>query len=73
MLTFLRILTPGFLFRNSRYAILLIFIAAAVITPTPDIPTMMLFAMPLVGLYLLGTGLSYLVLRLRARSSEPRP
>jgi sec-independent protein translocase protein TatC len=69
-LTFLRILTPGFLFRNTRYAILLIFIAAAVITPTPDIPTMMLFAMPLVGLYFLGIGLSYLVLLGRRRREE---
>ena len=72
-LSLLGLMTPRFLIRNFRYAVLVIFIAAAAITPTPDIPTMMLFAMPLVGLYLLGTGLSYLVLRLRARSSEPRP
>ena len=70
VLTFLHLITPGFLLRNTRYAILLIFIAAAVITPTPDIPTMMLFAMPLVALYFLGIGLSYLVLRMRRRRQE---
>lgn len=66
-LTLLRLMTPGFLLRNFRYAVLIIFIAAAAITPTPDVPTMMLFAMPLIGLYLFGVGLSYLVLRLRRR------
>lgn len=69
-LTLLRLMTPGFLLRNFRYAVLLIFILAAAITPTPDIPTMMLFAMPLIGLYLFGVGLSYVVLRLRARRRE---
>ena len=70
VLTFLRLITPGFLFRNSRYAILLIFIAAAAITPTPDVPTMMLFAGPLIGLYFFGIGLSYVVMWLRRRKKE---
>jgi sec-independent protein translocase protein TatC len=69
-LTLLRVMTPRFLLRNFRYAVLLIFILAAAITPTPDVPTMMLFAMPLIGLYLFGVGLSYVVLRLRARGRE---
>lgn len=70
LLTFLRLITPGFLFRNSRYAILLIFIAAAAITPTPDVPTMMLFAMPLVGLYFFGIGLSYMVIWARRKKES---
>ena len=70
LLTFLRIVTPRFLLRNFRYAVLLIFILAAVITPTPDIPTMMLFATPLIVLYLFGVGLSYVILRMRGRSEE---
>ena len=45
-LTLLRIVTPGFLIRNSRYAILVIFILAAIVTPTPDVFNLMLFAMP---------------------------
>ncbi|MGH6662449.1 MAG: twin-arginine translocase subunit TatC [Rhodospirillales bacterium] len=69
-LTLLRVMTPGFLMRNFRYAVLLIFILAAAITPTPDVPTMMLFAMPMIGLYLFGVGLSYVVLRMRRRNEE---
>jgi sec-independent protein translocase protein TatC len=48
------IVNAKFLFRNLRYAILVIFIVAAVITPTPDILTMMVFALPMLLLYLLG-------------------
>jgi sec-independent protein translocase protein TatC len=71
-LTVLRLMTPGFLMRNFRYAVLGIFILAAAITPTPDVPTMMLFAMPMIGLYLFGVGLSYIVLKMRARDDEDR-
>lgn len=48
----LGLVTPRFMIRNLRYAILIIFIIAAVITPTPDIPTQCLFAVPMIGLYL---------------------
>ena len=69
-LTMLRVVTPGFLLRNFRYALLLIFFVAALITPTPDVPTMMLFAAPLTGLYFLGVGMSYVVIRLRRKREE---
>jgi len=42
-----------------RYAVLIIFIIAAIITPTPDIPTQCAFALPMCGLYLLGVGLAW--------------
>src|SRR5206468_3549615 len=45
-LILLRITTPGFLVRNSRYAVLIIFIIAAIVTPTPDVFNLMLFALP---------------------------
>jgi len=61
-LTLLRLMTPAFLLRNFRYAFLLIVILAAAITPTSDVVNMMIFAAPLIGLYFLGVGLSYLVL-----------
>jgi sec-independent protein translocase protein TatC len=48
----LGILTPKFMIKNLRYAVLIIFIIAAVITPTPDIPTQILFAGPMIVLYL---------------------
>jgi len=60
-LTLLRILRPGFLLTNVRYAILIMFIAAAVITPTPDVFNMTLFAAPMILLFFVGIGASYLL------------
>ena len=59
-LILLRLVTPAFLLRHSRYAILIIFIIAAVVTPTPDIFNMTLFALPMLVLYYLGVFLGYL-------------
>ena len=53
-LTLLRILSPMFLLRHSRYAILGIFILAAIITPTPDVFNLMLFATPMCLLFYVG-------------------
>jgi sec-independent protein translocase protein TatC len=47
------LVTPGFLWRKFKYAILIIFILAAILTPTPDVVTQSLFAAPMVVLYLL--------------------
>ena len=68
-LTLLHIVTPGFLLRNFRYAFLIIVIIAAAVTPTSDIVNMMIFAAPLLALYFLGIGLSYIVIKSR-RSKE---
>ena len=53
LLSRLGLVSAGFLWRNIKYAILIIFILAAVLTPTPDAVTMSLVAGPMVGLYLL--------------------
>lgn len=55
------IVSPKFLWKNFRYAILVIFIIAAIITPTPDILTMCVFATPMLSLYVLSIGISYMV------------
>ena len=60
-LTLLRIVTPGFLLRNSRYAILIIVIIAAIITPTPDVVNLMLFSVPMILLYFVGIFAGYLL------------
>jgi sec-independent protein translocase protein TatC len=54
LLARLGLVTAGFLWRNFKYAVLIIFIVAAVLTPTPDAVTMTLVAGPMIGLYLLG-------------------
>ena len=43
--------TPGFLVRNTKYAILLIFVFAAVLTPTGDPVVLTLMAAPMLALY----------------------
>jgi sec-independent protein translocase protein TatC len=60
-LTLLRVVNPHFLLTHSRYAILAIFILAAVITPTPDAFNMMLFATPMCLLFFVGIFASYLL------------
>jgi sec-independent protein translocase protein TatC len=54
LLSRLGVVSHRFLLKYFRYAVLAIFIIAAVITPTPDIPTQCVFALPMIGLYLLG-------------------
>jgi len=60
-LIMLRLVTPGFLLRNARYAILIIAIIAAIITPTPDVVNMMLFCVPMWLLYFVGVFAGYLL------------
>lgn len=62
------IVTPKFLWKNFRYAILVITILAAVVTPTPDATTMVIFMGVMTLLYVLGIGVSYLVVRRKRRS-----
>ena len=53
-LTRIGILSPEFLSKNRKYAILINFIIAAILTPTPDIFNQLLMAVPLMVLYELG-------------------
>ncbi|HXM94346.1 MAG TPA: twin-arginine translocase subunit TatC [Candidatus Dormibacteraeota bacterium] len=55
------VVTPKFLWKNSKYAILVITVVAAFITPTPDALTMLIFMAPMVVLYFAGIGVSALV------------
>src|ERR1700743_163629 len=55
------IVNARFLWKNLRYAILIIFIIAAIITPTPDILTMCVFAAPMLVLYIISIGVAYMV------------
>ena len=57
----MRLVTGRFLWRQLRYAILLIFIIAAVLTPSTDPWNQIVFAGPMIGLYLLSIGIAWLV------------
>jgi sec-independent protein translocase protein TatC len=61
------IVTPQFLWRNIRYAILVIAIVAAIITPTPDAMTMLIFMAPMIGLYFVGIAVSAVAVRKKNR------
>ncbi len=70
-LTLLRIVNPSFLLRNTRYAILLIVVLAAVITPTPDVFNLMMFSVPMCLLYFVGIFASYLLVIRREHRRFP--
>jgi len=70
-LTLLRVVTPKFLISHSRYAILAIFVIAAVVTPTPDAFNMMLFATPMCLLFYVGVFAGYLLVLKREGRKFP--
>ncbi len=61
LLTLIRVASPSFLVRHSRYAILIIVFLAAVITPTGDVFNLALFATPMIILFYVGIFASYIL------------
>ena len=63
------------LLQFSRYAVLVIFIVAAVLTPTPDAASQLMMAVPLMVLYTLSIGVAWAFGRERdaAEEEEPEP
>src|SRR6266403_1051944 len=68
-LALFNIVTPQFLWKNLRYAILIIAVVAAIVTPTPDATTMLVFMAPMVALYFIGIGVAALVVRRKAKAA----
>ncbi len=68
------LITPGFLWRHLRYAVLLIVIIAAVVSPTPDALNLTLWVAPMILLYFGSIGVSWVFqkrrLRTEARSTD---
>ena len=60
-LALMGIVTAGWMWRNLRYSILVIFIIAAIFTPTTDILNMCIFAAPMVALYIISIGIACFV------------
>jgi len=69
-LAYLGVVSPAMLWKNFRYAIVLIAIIAAVATPTTDPITMTLLMLPLILLYLLSILLALFVYRRRETSDN---
>src|SRR5436190_9184952 len=55
----LGIVTPAFLMQKFKYAVVLAFVIAAVVTPTPDMVTQSALAIPMILLYLIGVGVAW--------------
>jgi sec-independent protein translocase protein TatC len=60
-LALMGIVTAGFMWKNFRYSILVIFIIAAIVTPTPDVLNMCIFAAPMIALYVFSIGIAWAV------------
>ncbi len=71
LLTLVRVVSPAFLVRHSRYAILAIVILAAVITPTGDVFNLALFATPMILLFYVGIFAGYLLVLRREKRRFP--
>jgi len=71
LLTLIRVASPAFLVRHSRYAILIIVILAAVITPTGDVFNLALFATPMIILFYIGIFASYILVLSREKKKFP--
>ena len=72
-LSILGIVDAKFLIRHVRYAILIIFVIAAIICPLPDPVSMCLFAAPMLALYMVGVGVAYIFNPSRRKQSEAKP
>ncbi|MGD0939130.1 MAG: twin-arginine translocase subunit TatC [Terracidiphilus sp.] len=64
------IVSPKFLWKNIRYAILAVFVVAAIICPSPDPWTMCIYAIPMLALYLIGIGVAWWVHPSRRKKKE---
>jgi sec-independent protein translocase protein TatC len=60
VLSRLGLVTPGFLMRNVKFAVLAAFVVSAVITPSADVVNQTMLAAPIIGLYLLGVVVAWL-------------
>ncbi|HKV09662.1 MAG TPA: twin-arginine translocase subunit TatC [Thermoanaerobaculia bacterium] len=67
LLAIVGIVTPRFLVKYFRHAVVIIFIVAAIITPTPDVVNLCLFAVPAILLYILGVVGAFVVDRMRKK------
>lgn len=66
----LGLVSPGLLLKVWRYAVVVIFIVAAVLSPTTDVPNLLVFAAPMLLLYFLSVGIAWVFWRRRRTEKE---
>ena len=64
------LVTAGFLLRMFKYAFLACFVISAVITPSGDMVTQSILAVPMIGLYLLGVLVAWVFGKPRQQAGE---
>jgi sec-independent protein translocase protein TatC len=69
-LALMGVVDARWLWNNLRYSVLIIFIVAAIITPTTDILNMCIFAAPLCVLYIFSIGIAWAVHPRRRKKAE---
>ena len=69
-LSIMGLVTPKFLLKKIRHATVIIFIIAAVISPTTDAINLFIFAAPMMVLYFLSVGVSWIFARRRQKKLE---
>jgi sec-independent protein translocase protein TatC len=70
ILSRLGIMTPKFMREKRRYAVVIILLIAAIVTPTPDVPTMLTVSFPLFLLYELSIAVSGRVEKKRKKAEK---
>jgi sec-independent protein translocase protein TatC len=66
----LGLISPRMLVKVWRYAVVIIFIIAAVLSPTTDVPNLLVFAAPMLILYFLSIGIAWIFHRKRRTEAE---
>ena len=66
------LVTPGFLMRQFKFAVLVSFVIAAIITPSADVVNQTMLALPMMGLYLLGVLVAWMFGRARRKPEDPK-
>jgi sec-independent protein translocase protein TatC len=66
----LGLITPRLLLKVWRIAVIAIFIIAAILSPTTDVPNLLVFAAPMLILYFLSIGIAWMFHRKRKTEEE---
>jgi sec-independent protein translocase protein TatC len=67
----MRLVTARFLWRNIKYAILIIFVLAAALTPSTDPWNQTIFAVPMIALYMAGIVIAWIVGPKQDNANQP--
>ncbi len=71
-LALMGVVSAGWMWRNVRYAVLGIFIVAGALAPTPDIGSMVIFASPMLVLYVASIGIAWFVHPTQRKAREAK-